>query len=111
MDEIDFSDSKFNHLRCTYNPKDNHIYKDPIKLPCNNTFCKECVKTFISDKKKCKCDSLHEDLNIDSIDVDKIKVNEINENSTLITEEIINKLLSFAESMKGNCNNNVSSFF
>jgi hypothetical protein len=108
METIDFSDSKYNHLRCTYDADDNHIFKDAIKLPCGNTFCLECVKKFINDKKKCKCDQNHADLDIEKIEIDQKITKEVNENASAITEEIISKLLAFAESMKGITNKNMN---
>jgi hypothetical protein len=101
MDEIDFSNSKFKDLRCHYDPKDIHVFKDPVKLPCGKVFCLDCVKRFVNEKKNCKCDVSHNDLEIDKLEVDQEISKKVNENATAITEEIINKLLEFAESMKG----------
>lgn len=101
MDAIDFSDSKFAHLRCTYDPEDNHIFKDPKKLDCGNVYCAECIRKFQQEKKNCKCNKTHEEVNVDTLETDEAKVNEINNKATEITEEIISKLLKFAENMKG----------
>ena len=103
MESIDFSDSKFNHLRCKYDADDFHIFKDPVRLPCGNEFCVGCVKKFMSDKKKCKCDATHDGLDVEKLEIIEAKKNEINEKATEITEEIINKLLMFAETMRGRC--------
>lgn len=104
MDEVDFSKSKFKDLRCQYDPKDNHVYKDPVKLPCDNIYCKDCVKSFIAEKKPCKCNDLHKDLEVDKLAVEQDIVRKINDNSTAITEEIINILLQTAEKMTGTFN-------
>ena len=103
MNEIDvFSDSKFNHLRCKLFEEDLHILKNPLELPCGQISCSGCILKMIKDDgKNCLCGERHSELAVNNLAKKRDLSDEINEKAKEITEEIVSKLLAYADNLQG----------
>jgi hypothetical protein len=101
LNRIDFSDSKFDALRCKFDPDDSHIFNDARKLPCGSIGCVECIRKKFDAGLHCICDDVHDNCVVDDLPKNDDITKQINENAVQITEEIIVKLLDFSEKNKG----------
>lgn len=106
MTRVEFSlnDSKYNHLRCKLNSNDLHILSVPKRLPCSSVACLDCIKKSFSSNSKQVCSHCNDIHSIDDVDnwetlndiVEEIKINEEE-----ITRELVDKLLEYADTLKG----------
>lgn len=104
-------EARFKSLRCYLvkqqqqqsDAGESHFLVEPKILPCSHSACYECIQAALVDNSLtcAQCNTVHTDINVAQLKTNTSLVDQIELNSNEITDQMIEQLFKYIQSLNG----------